>query len=66
LKEAQVLNSDLWSEIDTLLSLHQVKVAWVKAHSDNELNNEADKVASAASKEEDNFIIDYFYEKNSI
>ena len=61
----EVKNPDLWQEIDQMFSKHQVKISWVKGHSDNELNNEADEAAVIASKDTANFKIDTEFEKVS-
>lgn len=38
-------NQDLWNELDTLISKHNVKFTWVKGHASNQYNNECDKMA---------------------
>lgn len=41
-----VLNDDLWRELISLTKIHQIKFFKVKGHSDNEYNNECDKLAT--------------------
>lgn len=38
-------NLDLWEELDALNEEIEVEYVWVKGHSDNKWNNEADKIA---------------------
>ena len=45
-----IKNPDLWKELDELTQQHIVKFIWVKGHSDNQFNNECDKMAVAASQ----------------
>lgn len=40
-------NQDLWNELDTLVTKHNVRFNWVKGHASNEYNNECDKMAVA-------------------
>ena len=44
-KKEEVKNKDLWVELDNLTSKHSIEWFWVKAHSDNDLNNEVDLLA---------------------
>ncbi|MBP3634021.1 MAG: ribonuclease HI [Oscillospiraceae bacterium] len=44
------LNVDLWEQILTLLSKHDVHLHWVKGHAENEKNNRCDQLAVAESK----------------
>ena len=46
----EVLNRDLWEQLDDLSRVH--KVAWikVKGHADNEYNNRCDKLATGEIK----------------
>jgi len=46
----EVKNKDLWTELDTLNSIHQIKWIKVKGHSDNENNNRCDKMATGEIK----------------
>ena len=41
-KKEEVKNKDLWLELDNLTSKNSIEWVWVKAHSDNDLNNEVD------------------------
>ena len=41
----EVKNKDLWLELDKLTSQNSIEWIWVKAHSDNALNNEVDLLA---------------------
>lgn len=47
-KRGEVLNRDLWEELDDLLGLHNVRFIKVKGHSDNVNNNRCDELARAA------------------
>ena len=42
----ELKNADLWQEIERLVHLHTVEWVKVKGHSDNELNNRCDKLAT--------------------
>ena len=44
-KKEKVKNKDLWLELDNLTSKNSIEWVWVKAHSDNDLNNEVDLLA---------------------
>ena len=44
-KKEEVKNKDLWLELDNLTSNNSIEWVWVKAHSDNHLNNEVDLLA---------------------
>lgn len=41
----EVLNIDLWQEIDALISIHKVEVKWVKGHAGHPENERADSLA---------------------
>lgn len=43
-------NLDLWFEIVNLINKHTVTFTWVKGHSDNKWNNEADKWCTFAAQ----------------
>ena len=43
----EVKNIELWKELDSLISYHNVKFIKVKGHSDNELNNRCDELATS-------------------
>ena len=45
----KVKNKDLWVELDLLSSQFDIKWSWVKAHSNNKLNNEVDVIARGAA-----------------
>jgi ribonuclease HI len=49
-KGEPVENQSLWIELLNLLQKHQVEFIKVKGHSDNELNNRADELATSAIK----------------
>ena len=40
-----VKNKELWTELDNLSNIFEIKWFWVKAHSTNKLNNEVDLLA---------------------
>ena len=40
-----VKNKDLWTELDTEISKHNIKWNWVKGHANNEFNEKADSLA---------------------
>jgi len=44
-KKDEVLNRDLWEQLDELVRIHKVTWIKVKGHSDNEYNNRCDKLA---------------------
>jgi len=45
-----VKNKELWQELQSLTTLHQIKWNWVKGHSDNEFNERCDQLAREAIK----------------
>ncbi len=45
----KVKNKDLWVELDLLSSQFDIKWNWVKAHSNDKLNNEVDLIAREAA-----------------
>ena len=47
---SDVLNSDLWKELDSLATARKVEFMKVKGHSDNILNNRCDQLATAYYK----------------
>lgn len=47
----EVLNIDLWKELDDLVSKRKVEFVKVKGHSDNVLNNRCDELATSYYKE---------------
>ena len=50
-----VKNMELWQEMIELLDKHEYKFVKVKGHSDNELNNRCDYLATSAIKQLENF-----------
>ena len=46
----EVSNKELWTELDHLNNEFEISWNWVKAHSNNKLNNEVDLIAKEASK----------------
>lgn len=49
-KKSAVKNVDLWQELDTLLTKHQVRWIWVKGHNGHPENERVDKLARDAIK----------------
>ena len=47
-KQAKALNPDLWEELLTLLSIHEVTFSWVKGHAGHPENERCDEMAVAA------------------
>ena len=45
----EVKNNDLWTELDILANEFEISWNWVKAHSNDELNNEVDLIAKEAA-----------------
>ena len=45
----EVKNKNLWTELDDLSSAFDIEWIWVKAHSNNELNNEVDLLARSSA-----------------
>ena len=45
----QVLNVDLWMQLDGLINKHELEWFWVKGHSENSMNNLADELAKRAT-----------------
>ena len=50
----EVKNMDLWKKIDELNSYHSVEWNWVKGHSGNHGNDQADELANFAISNKDN------------
>lgn len=48
---SEVLNSDLWKELSTIVTARDVEFIKVKGHSDNILNNRCDQLATAYYKQ---------------
>ena len=47
-KKEKALNPDLWEELLTLLSIHEVTFSWVKGHAGHPENERCDALAVAA------------------
>ena len=47
-KKEKALNPDLWEELLTLLSIHEVTSSWVKGHAGHPENERCDEMAVAA------------------
>lgn len=60
------LNADLWKEYLAISEGFNIKMIWVKGHSENEFNNRCDILATTASSNENksNWIVDKVYESN--
>ena len=48
--KAEVANNDLWKELLSLTTMHNVTFHKVKGHADNEFNNRCDELAVAEWK----------------
>ncbi len=46
----EVLNRDLWEQLDALSRIHKIVWIKVKGHADNEYNNRCDKLATGEIK----------------
>jgi ribonuclease HI len=44
-----VINQDLWSELDELVSKHQTRWTWTRGHADHDDNNRCDELATQAA-----------------
>lgn len=49
-KRSAVKNLELWQELDSLLSKHQIKWVWVKGHNGHPENERCDKLAREEAK----------------
>jgi ribonuclease HI len=47
-----VINQDLWSELDDLVSKHQTRWTWTRGHADHDDNNRCDELATQAALEQ--------------
>jgi ribonuclease HI len=47
-----VVNQDLWSELDGLVSKHQTRWTWTRGHSGHDDNNRCDELATQAAREQ--------------
>lgn len=50
-KKQDVLNKELWQELDALVQKHKIEWFWVKGHCNIELNERADELARRGIKE---------------
>jgi ribonuclease HI len=48
----QVLNQDLWMELDELVQNHKIRWTWTKGHADHDDNNRCDELAQRAAREQ--------------
>lgn len=46
-----VLNKELWQQLDTLVSQHNIEWFWVKGHNNDEFNEKADNLARLGIKD---------------
>jgi ribonuclease HI len=47
-----VVNQDLWTELDELVSKHKLQWTWTKGHADHDDNNRCDELATRAAREQ--------------
>jgi ribonuclease HI len=47
-----VVNQDLWTELDQIASMHQIRWTWTKGHADHEDNNRCDELATRAARDQ--------------
>jgi ribonuclease HI len=47
-----VLNKDLWIELDALVGRHKIRWEWVKGHAQHADNNRCDELANRAAREQ--------------
>jgi ribonuclease HI len=47
-----VVNQDLWTELDRLVSKHKLAWTWTKGHADHDDNNRCDELATRAAREQ--------------
>lgn len=50
-KKQEVLNRDLWEQLDNLQCKHKINWYWVKGHDNDKLNERADELARLGIKE---------------
>lgn len=50
-RDGELLNADLWQELDRELAKHQADWTWVKGHAGNRYNERADYLATLAIRE---------------
>lgn len=51
-KEGELMNADLWKELDRLVSLHSCSFVWIKGHNGHEMNERANTLAQAESQKQ--------------
>lgn len=59
-KNKYVKNVDLWIQLVKLIKKHDIEFKWIKGHSNHEVNNRCDKLATTAINS-NNLIIDKGY-----
>lgn len=65
-KNGKLPNADLWRTLYTLVLMqNNVKFTWVKGHGTNKYNNECDRLAVAAVKDNLHWEVDANYESNN-
>jgi ribonuclease HI len=47
-----VVNQDLWTELDRLVSSHQTEWTWTKGHASHDDNNRCDELATQAARDQ--------------
>ena len=64
-KNRTLPNRDMWQTLNTLISMqNSVKFTWVKGHSGHPYNEECDRLAVAAAKDNIHWEIDINYEES--
>ena len=48
--KSEVLNPDLWRELDALLCVHDVRFVWVRGHNGHDYNERCDALATGTIK----------------
>ena len=48
--KSEVLNPDLWRELDALLCVHDVRFVWVRGHNGHDYNERCDALATGKRK----------------
>jgi ribonuclease HI len=51
-KGGKLANVDLWKALDQAITIHQISWHWVKAHAASKYNNQVDKLARQAMKDQ--------------
>lgn len=52
-RKEDVLNIDLWEQLDALMAKHKIEIEWVKGHAGNKENERCDELAMAAARQAD-------------